>query len=226
MPRPVRTPTPHAARTRVDDVAACVQVVESHQHLAHQAAHHWQRDATVVVQPAGRSGEKAGGEVRGGAAGDVPRRAGRWDVHSSAAAAAAAVAMLQCSSSDAAVQQAVRRCAPDEREQVVSQHLEDHAHVAAVRPAVLKPVDHAAAVVAVVCRGAGGGGGGVGRAGGSSAQGAPAGRLPPRQAAHARAPAAQQAGGLPALPARQGRTGTRAHAHATALPRHGCMAAA
>ena len=41
---------------------------------------------------------------------------------------------------------------PDECEQVVSQHLKYHAHVVAVGPRVLKPVNHAAAVVGVLCR--------------------------------------------------------------------------
>ena len=43
------------------------------------------------------------------------------------------------------------RLAPDKREQVVAQDLEHHAHVAAVRPRVLKPVNHAAAVVGILC---------------------------------------------------------------------------
>lgn len=146
-----------APLTRVDDLAARVQVVQRDQQLAGEVAHHRQRDATVVVQPAhgawgqGLLSSLCADHERTGRRGSGWRRGRQAARHSKRRVAGKACG--QPPQGLLLTQRAIlKRPSPDEREQVVPQDLEHHAHVLAVRAGMLKPVDHAAAVVLVLCR--------------------------------------------------------------------------
>ncbi len=146
--------------TRVDDLAARVQVVQSNEQLAGEVAHRRQRDAAVLVQPAQGhartacwadgariTGTQAEATKSGCACPDIGRHTAAWYGMRSRRHAR----VRQPSRGLLRSRHPQQPPSPDEREQVVSKDLKHHAHVAAVRAGMLKPVHHAAAVVLVLC---------------------------------------------------------------------------